>query len=341
MHEPPHRLRLPALLADSPLGFLAALGTLELATRTLDPGCRLSWSGPNQPAVLHCPAPLTLDELADHLQRQLPADPRTEPFPLAPGILSRDRDRDPAAGSPNEPLRMPLSTAHRQLRRYAEDERATGAPHARWFAALVNQLHTAEKNGRPYTTITPLFAPSGRMTLTQSWTDAAVRCRDDPQQLHDALTAWLRRSPGFAGASLDHHSAAPAHVQADGVATQNGLPGATWLALHAFAHYRLTGDGHRRRTTGWAGTPDGPAFTWPVWHPPLSSSAVTTLLEHPLVHRPGHARATHLADLGITAVYRTRRTSLSNSDGALATAQPLWPAPASEPQVHTESPGRT
>jgi hypothetical protein len=334
-----HQLQLPALLADSPLGFLAAVGTLELTTRTLDSGCRLSWSGPHQPALLHTRSPLTLGDLADHLQQQLPHDPETEPFPLAPGILTRDRD--PTPGSPNEPLRMTLPAAHQQLRQYAQAERDTDAPHARWFAALVNQLHTSEKNGRHYTTATPLFAPSGRMTLGQSWTDAAKRCREDPQQLHDALTSWLLRAPGFAGASLDHHSASPAHLQADGIATQNGLPGVTWLALHAFAHYRLTGNGRRRRTTGWTSTTQGLTFTWPVWQPPLTSGAVTTILEHPLIHRATPAHATQLTNLGVTAIYTTRRTRLSNSDGALATAQPLWPTTASEPQVHTETPHRT
>ncbi|RKN03113.1 hypothetical protein [Streptomyces radicis] len=317
-----HQLELPALLSDSPLGFLAALGVLELTTHTLDSGAHLSWQGPAQPALLHTHSPLTIDRLADHLQHQLPTDPEDEPFPVVPGILSRTRH--PTPGSPNEPLRMPFDEAHRQLAEYAHAERTNGAPQARWFTALVNPLHAKnEKNGIPYTTTTPFFAPSGRMTLRQSWAEAATRCRKEPKHLRAALTSWIR-VPGYAGASLDHHSYGPAHLHTDGQPAQHGVPGATWLALHAFAHFRLTGHGDFRGATSWVPTREGRTFTWPAWHPPLPTPAITTLLEHPLLYQP-NPPSTALTDLGVIAIYTARRTRLSNSDGPLQTARPAWP----------------
>ncbi|MCK1817232.1 hypothetical protein MTQ13_23615 [Streptomyces sp. XM4011] len=345
----PHQLTLPALRSDSPLGFLAALGTLEIVTHTLDRAARLSWNGPAQPATLHTTDPLTLTGLAEHLQRQLPRfpekkkgrkkqgqepEPVAEPEPLflAPGLFDRER----APGAPNETLRMPPAAAHAELRRHATAERETGAPQARWFAALVNQLYAEEKPGGQYTTITPFFSPTGRMTLRQSWLDAAEHCHDDPGQLTAALTSWVRVD-GYAGASLDHHSTRLAATQADGKPTQHGVPGATWLALHAFAHYRLTGNGRRPRTTGWHRTT---TFTWPIWRPALTSTAITTLLEHPLIH--AHPRNTsRLTNLGVSAIYTTHRTSLNSSAGPLATAQRTWPPTTSEPQAHPEKPHRT
>ncbi|MDT0446814.1 type I-G CRISPR-associated protein, Cas3-extension family [Streptomyces johnsoniae] len=331
-----HQLTLPALRADSALGFLAALGILELTTHTLDPATGLSWHGPAQPAILHTTHPLTHDQLAHHLQQQLPNDPENEPLPLAPGILSRTR---PNRSSPNEPLRIPAHEAHHQLAHYTQTERDTAAPQARWFTALTNQCHTDEKNGHHYTTITPLFAPSGRMTLRQNWAKAAAHCTDDPHHLKAALTAWAR-VPDYAGASLDHHSHGPAHLHTDGQPAQHGVPGATWLALHAFAHFRLTGNGHHSNTTAWTTTPQGPTLTWPTWHPPLRTTAITTLLEHPLLHHPNPPH-THLTNLGITAIYTTHRTQLSKSQGPLQPAHRTWPPTASEPQAHTETPDRT
>ncbi|MCU4750048.1 hypothetical protein [Streptomyces sp. G-5] len=344
-----HRLTLPALRSDSPLGFLAALGTLEIVTHTLDAAARLSWNGPAQPANLHTTTPLSLPDLANHLHQQLPhipakkkrdkkeeereQEPAVEPEPLllAPGLFARER----APGAPNETLRMPLAAAHEELRRHAAAEREAGAPQARWFAALVNQLHAEEKSGGHYTSITPFFSPAGQMTLRQNWLRAVEKCHSDPQQLTAALTSWVRVD-GYAGASLDYHSSLPAAAQSDGEGAQNGVPGATWLALHAFAHYRPTGNGQRPRTTGWHRTT---AFTWPIWHPPLTTTAITTLLEHPLVHGPRNT--THLTNLGITAIYTTRRTSLHSAAGPLSTAHRTWPPPTSEPQARQKTPHHT
>ncbi|MGW7291866.1 type I-G CRISPR-associated protein, Cas3-extension family [Streptomyces xiamenensis] len=342
-----HQLALPALRSDSPLGFLAALGTLEIVTHTLDAAARLSWNGPAQPANLHTTTPLTLPDLANHLHQQLPhfaakksgkkqkgeQKPVVEPEPLllAPGLF--DRERSP--GAPNETLRMPPAAAHKELRRHATAERETGAPQARWFAALINQLHTEEKRGGHYTSITPFFSPAGQMTLRQNWLRAVEECHNHPQQLTAALTSWVRVEK-YAGASLDYHSSLPAAAQSDGNGVQHGVPGATWLALHAFAHYRLTGNGQRPRTTGWHRTT---TFTWPIWHPPLTTTAITTLLEHPLIHDPRNP--THLANLGIMAVYTTRRTSLNSAAGPLATAHRTWPPATSEPQARQKSPHRT
>ncbi|MFF8990905.1 hypothetical protein ACF09H_13340 [Streptomyces sp. NPDC014983] len=329
-------LELPALLSNSPLGFLAALGVLELTTPALQQPPRLSWRGPAAPAVLHTHQPLTHHDLAGILQDQLPQDPSKEPLKLAPGILSLPRHTAP--GAPNDALRMPIDLALQRLRTHAHAERETGDPTARWFTALVNQLcitppkdeGSKRKTTSPgpdettwYTTTTPLFGRTGRMTLANNWAKAADHCRRDPTHLHGALTAWTR-TDGYTGANLDYHSTGDAHLVSNGKPSQQGVPGATWLALHGFAAFRLTGDTKRPQATGWEQGPDGAALTWPIWHHPLTPTAITTLLEHPLIRKQTRDPA-KLASLGITGIYAAPRISLNQSDGPLQPGQLTHP----------------
>lgn len=341
-----HELELPALLSNSPLGFLAALGVLELTTPALEQAPKLSWRGLAAPAVLHTHQPLTHDTLTGLLHDQLPQDPAKDPLTLAPGILSLPRHTGP--GAPNDALRMPIDLALERLRGHTQAERVTGAPTARWFTALVNQLRitpgkgTGPKGPIPpgfdgmayYTATTPLFAPAGRMTLANNWAKAADHCLRDPTHLHAALTAWSRVDD-YAGANLDYHSLGDAHMVSDGKPAQRGVPGATWLALHGFAAFRLTGTTTRSEATAWEHSPDGPALTWPVWHPPLTTNAITVLLEHPLA-RNETRDPVKLTDLGITGIYTAPRTSGSHSEGPLQPGRLIHPSLSSFPRGGSE-----
>jgi hypothetical protein len=325
-----HELELPALVSSSPLGFLAALGILQLTTPVFDRPARLSWCGPDAPAVLHTDRPFTHQALADLLGSQLPEDPTKEPLPLVPGILSLPRS------GPSDALRMPIDTALHHLRHHTRAQREHNTPTAHWFAALVNQLSIApiEKNPgktRPahgqqpdfFTSSTPLFGRGGQMTLANNWIKAAQECRKDPTHLLAALTAW-RRVDGYAGANLDHHSTGDAHMVSQGKPTQQGVPGATWLALHGFATFRLTGDTTYAQATSWDRTGPNGALTWPIWQPPLTTTSINTLLEHPLVRAPNPDPA-KLHNLGVTAVYTAPRTRLPQADGPLQPGHRVHP----------------
>lgn len=325
-----HQLELPALLSDSPLGFLAALGILELTEPQLAQPPRLSWQGPAAPAVLHTHEPLHHAQLAELLQAQLPEHPAKEPLDIAPGILSLPKEKN----APNDALRMPIRLALQRLGEHTRAERENGSSGARWFTALVNQLRIAPKdptnragqreapNDTWFTTTTPLFAPGGQMTLANNWTKAAEHCQKHPQQLLTALTGW-QRIEGYTGANLDHFSTGDAHMASHGKPSQQGVPGATWLALHGFATLRLTGNTRHGATTSW-NTTTGPAFTWPIWHPPLTRTAITTLLEHPTVRTPT-PNPTKLQALGVIALYTAPRTHLTNSYGPLKPGQRTYP----------------
>ncbi|MFJ4517499.1 hypothetical protein [Streptomyces sp. NPDC088816] len=342
-----HQLKLPALHSDDPLGFLAALGVLELAEAALGQTVRLSWRGLAAPAVLHTDQSLTLTQLVELLAGFLPVEPAKEPLPAAPGILGLPRDTSP--GAPNDALRMPIEQAHRLLRDLATAERLDNDPRARWFAALVNQLCVTpakktkdepqrEQQGATtaasavppqgpvwYAESTPLFAASGQMTLANNWVKAAEQCRRQGAHVSAALTGWTR-VPDYTGANLDHRSAGDASMTGDGKPSQQGVPGATWLALHAFATFRLTGDTMTSAATAWDSSGDLPALIWPVWTSPLSRTSIRALLEHPLVRADNLARFDQsLTNLGLVGVCSATRTKLSNSYGPFEAGRVLWP----------------
>ncbi|TGA99685.1 hypothetical protein [Streptomyces sp. MZ04] len=339
MPHPNHKLELPALYGSSPLGFLAALGTLHLTTHLLDQAPRLSWADADAPAILHTHQPFTHHAFAELLATQLPPkppnkEPSKDPLALVPGILTQPRHPEP--GSPNDPLQMPIDTALIQLRAYAHTERQHDDVHARWFSALVNSLSTipgkdhkanTPQKGRPdknqtlYTRTTPYFGRSGQMTLPNNWAKAAELCLKSPAHLHAALTRW-QRIDNYAGANLDYHSTGDAHMVSHGKPTQQGVPGATWLALHGFVAFRLIGNSNRPSATSWDTT--NHAFTWPIWHRPLTATAITTLLEHPQVRAPEPDQS-KLRNLGVTALYAAPRTRLAHGDGPLQPGRRLIP----------------
>ncbi|MFE4972886.1 hypothetical protein ACFRAR_12315 [Kitasatospora sp. NPDC056651] len=368
-----HQLELPALRSDDPLGFLAALGILELTTATLPTEPYLHWKGPAGAAVLTTDQPLTLDTLTELLTTHLPPKPATtarttgEPadsaetedgegedadaagtggevwdsFPHVPGLLTRPRE-DPTA--PNEALRMRVDTAHQTLRELAQSERETGDRHARWFTSLTNVMcfeDTKPKTGKNdpgpaeesgsvtvrRTPVTPLIAAAGQMTITGLMQKAVLGCRKDPRQIRSALDGW-RRVSDYASANFDHRSLGDAHTNSEGKAYQRGAPGPTWLALHALATFRLTATGRTQAAASWDTTDSRGALRWPAWTPPLTTTDVTVLLEHPAVRatEPDTNRnAGMLTNLGVTALYTAPRTGLKQSNGPLAASRHLWP----------------
>ncbi|MGW4812517.1 type I-G CRISPR-associated protein, Cas3-extension family [Kitasatospora cineracea] len=365
-----HQLELPALHADDPLGFLAALGILELTTATLTAKPRLHWNGPAGPAVLTTDQPLTLDTLTDLLTTHLPPKPTPtagqpddttdtdaqddedtsaagtrneswDPFPHVPGLLTRTREDTTA---PNEALRLRVDTAHHTLRELAQAERETANRQARWFASLTNVMcfedHTPKigkndpepaEGSKPTavrrTPVTPLIAAAGQMTITGLAQRAVLGCHNDPRQIRSALDGW-RRVPDYASANFDHRSLGDAHTNSEGKPYQRGAPGPTWLALHALATFRLTATDRTQAATSWDTTNRRGALRWPAWTPPLTSAAVTVLLEHPAVRATEPAtnhNTAMLTDLGVTALYTAPRTGLKQSNGPLAASRHLWP----------------
>lgn len=315
---------LPALRSGSPLGFLAALGVLQLLHEEghlpslgwqpqLGGAAVIEASGLDDLGAVVS----VLRRMSEQLAEARCALPRSGPqLPL------------PKPHSGPDPMRMKPADLQQRLR-LAVEAGGRSCPDANILLHLVNALAVDDK-GRVLTS--PLHSPSGQMYLRKDFDDALAQARQG-DELYSALTAWRRR-PGT-GANLDTRALRDAAALPSGEAANSAAWGATWLALQAVPLVRLTGDGRRSATTLWQRIPDnrGRRQTWmvyPVWTRPLDRPAVVAMLELPgleLISDDQHERprtratAAQLGAYGISVVMRARRQGLSNSAGALGPAE--------------------
>lgn len=273
---------LPALVGTEPLGFLAALGVLQLLD---SPGIGLSWDEASRTARLHGPF-AGVDEVAEALADIVRMCPKDQ---LVPGL---DQDLLPGRSSTSgpDPARIDLD-GYRAL--LATDP---GPDRAAWISTLWTDL-SDDANGR--CARTPFGAPEGQQTYRSMFANPAAHVAEDPTLwMLDALTAWTR-VPGCTGEALDSRALREA-AELPGVTQVYGTPGATFLAICSLRLFPLSGNGvlsggddklrHRteRLAVGWYRTPRGvrPArsvFAWPLWHQPLGLPGVRSLVDHPEV----------------------------------------------------------
>jgi hypothetical protein len=295
-----HIVEIPALDGRSPLGFLAALGLLNLLDGVIPGPARLSFSPNNGTAVLH--SPLTS---VDDVTRQLGAITAAAADDAAiPGIDPRFPLR---AGTGADPMRRQRDD-YRQFA--AEIRQIDPRAAAYWLPHLLTDL-AVDGNGRA--DLTPYTAPSGKQNLRTFFTKPLREVRASPGRIHEALTGW-RRAEGFTGEYLDHHVLnAAADDPAGRAGAENGVPGATWLATMALPLLRITGDGHNIAATLWHRTERRHVMIWPLWHQPLDRPAVQALLDHPCLIPADPAptvRSTAWPALGVFAVYGAEREQI-------------------------------
>jgi len=339
------RLVCPALRNDDTLGFLAALGLLELCGSALHLHPSLGWEGQGGAAVLDVEVE-NLDELAARLHAvaaSMAAEDLVTPAPwskLVPARLSklqRDALKVQLGNEmpPNDTLRMPAATAasHYREAQARELESGGGDPlSARWLVALVSQLASDAKARR----IAPLLPMSNQMTAYQqlrSFRDVVIAT---PVLLSEALVRWHRvgdqpKHKGIgAGAYLDSRALRDAVTTGSGETDNLAVAGATWLALNAIPFFPQAGEARRGRAVGWAAVRgQGFELVWPVWTELLDRAAVSCLLSHPAVPAPSpsrdhrissasvNRRRRELVALGVIAVCRSARRPLPNSNGVL------------------------
>ncbi|MGI8683662.1 MAG: type I-G CRISPR-associated protein, Cas3-extension family [Acidimicrobiales bacterium] len=339
---------LPALRSDDALGFLAALGVVELLSRTEQLGARLGWEGVGGAAVLQVDvADADIGAVAERF-RTVAVGLRDEgrPVPCDAGLIQArvspaERKVRKAAGieEKNDPMRAAPVVVRDRLRAVAALELAGDEATPRWASGLVTMLGI-DRDGNCI--LTPLYAPAGQQVLGQLF-EKYARLAAEPGALLDALVAW-RRVPDT-GANLDYRDLRDAVVSARGDAENATVPGAIWLALMASPLFRQVGDGRHSGAVGWA--PDRPGgrprnLVWPVWTGLRSPEAVEVLLAHPDVRDAARPRAgskepapdarrrgrtaRHLDALGVIAVCSAGRTPLGNADGPLQAARVVWPA---------------
>ncbi len=334
----------PALRNDDTLGFLAALGLLELTTQVLDmPNVRLGWTGVGGHAVL-ADAAVDRSGLIDALhglaERTLTAG-RVVPVDspdLIRAPVSDDERRRRAEGLgvkqiPLDPLKMVWSDAAAWLAQVSADAADGDSGPVRWALALVNQLAGVDDaNLGRVQALTPLYSPSGRMTLYSLFRDATTAAAGSATMLDEALGGWARHVG--AGGNLDQRALVTGADTSSGTAGPMHVPGATWLALMSIPFFRQAGDGGTgRAAVSWTLPRRGSTqLRWPVWAEPLDHTSVGVLLSHPAVSgwlaRPNASQGRDaerrwsqagqaLRAIGVDAVCTTSRLAMDKSAGAL------------------------
>lgn len=331
------RLKLPALRANDSLGVLAALGLFEVCTSGLGVEARLGWSDPAGFAVMSSPftdlaqLAAAVAAYATDLSRTGRLTPADDPALITPPLGTQARKQLEDAGA-LDPMKMLADGAVRRYQTLQDRELdGSGSVDAGWLTALVGQLSLARRDS-PERRLTPLYSPSGQMTMYQLFRDALAGVVTRPAVLTEALSGW-RRVKGT-GANLDSRALIDAADAAGGEAANRHVPGATWLALQSAPWFPQVGDGVTGEAVGWHYPSGGARFRYPVWTPLLGPSAVRVVLSHPAVRwRPAaltptrrDTAAEQRRALGVCALYEAGRRALSKSAGPLQPPDLLWQA---------------
>ncbi len=303
-----NEVRLPALTGDSPLGVLAAFGVLRLLDQFSDDSPKLSWDPGSRMAVLHGRRD-SVDAVVDDLQ--LIVD-QIDDDSVLPGVAQGFPPPGAAPDGLRAPQRRLRETVEPILADIREPERVEALS---WLASLVTDL-AADDKGRAATS--QFTATIAQQTMATMLTKPLEAIRRDSDYLRQALVSW-RRVPGTTGEYLDHRALWDATDDGSGEANMRGVPGATWLALMSYPLLRTTASmRHRALSSGWHTTTlsGGRAYSelrLPLWEQPISSAAVTALVEHPALEKcvmsgSGSLLMTDaLCALGIFSVCRARR----------------------------------
>lgn len=258
-----HEVHLTALQARNPLGFLAAVGTLEVAARFY-PDARLSWAGTLNP-------------------RAVLTGPSTEDLHSAVG-----QDQADVVGSPvlNWPRRDPkddLKVRPDELSAWAQEiqDHVIGRPGQDWvsdlWCGLVSEFGI-DNNGNSKPTHFHFTAGQQRFL-----TMVRLLAQTPPERFDEAwFGPWRMDSPapvlGFD--NREDRSFALRALNPAGEKKQ-GVPGADWLAFRALALYPTASFGGKLRTRGCAANWKVSEFRWPVWRRPLTRDSVSSLLGDP------------------------------------------------------------
>jgi hypothetical protein len=269
-------LPLPALDGQTPLGFLAALGVLQLVTEHTDHPARLAWSPHDGTAILHTAHP-HIDALIDDLTATVATIPTDGVLPGLPVDF-------PPPGAAPDKLRLTRTALTQYAFKIPQPE---GPAIERWIASLITDL-ALDKDHRAATSL--YTAPSGKQSMRTMLEKPLAMIRANPTLLREALLAW-RRYSGVTGEYLDHRVLHDAVDSPQGQPSERGVPGATWLALMSYPLLHTTAAAGQPSTTCWQdlGPPTGRRMIYPLWAAPLDPHATRALLTHPVLRhaQPG------------------------------------------------------
>ncbi|WP_147680560.1 hypothetical protein [Actinomyces ruminicola] len=267
------QVKFPALVGESPLAILAAIGAFRLIHDFVDDDARLSWDPNDRAPVLHSRL-ATVDAVAEELSEIVAEMPEDVVVPRGPSGF-------PPPGEAPDKLRL------KQGQLYEQFGIAPPSPVVqKWLASLVTDL-VADDKGRG--AISQFTAPAGKQSMSTMLEKPLRLVQSEPEYLRQALVGW-RRVSGVTGEYLDHRANWDSGEDGRGKAEMRGVPGATWLALMSYPLWTTTAAGKQPRTSGWHSQPVGrgyrrsaPELRLPLWREPLGLAALKALVEDPVL----------------------------------------------------------
>ncbi|QHO91419.1 hypothetical protein CWT12_09025 [Actinomyces sp. 432] len=301
------QVKFPALIGESPLAILAAIGTFRLIHDFADDDARLSWDPDDRAPVLHSIL-ASIDAVVEELSELVAEMPEDVVVPGGPPGF-------PPPGEAPDKLRLKQGQLYE---RFGVD---TPSPVVqRWLASLVTDL-VADPQGRG--AISQFTAPAGKQSMATMLEKPLRLVQSEPEYLRQALIGW-RRVPGVTGEYLDHRANWDSGEDGRGKAEMRGVPGATWLALMSYPLWTTTAAGQQVRTSGWHSQPVGrddrrsaPELRLPLWREPLGLAAVKALVEDPVLDGKWDAvEQDKLRVMGIFHVCRAHRRKAEGQKSA-------------------------
>jgi hypothetical protein len=310
-------IELPALRADRIVGYLAALGVLQLTSDQLgDPGATLAWpDGGRRGAVVTTSVAADVEALAASLFGVCEEmRSRAQLLPGVDGLPLRGEKSDPMNSLSFEDARG-LAITHRDDLRASE-----------WLVSMANLSAPADDGslGRSrWWAVGP-----GPVTIAGTLTKA-LDIVADSAAIVSALTDWRRHD--WVGGYLD----VGADVGKERIAgtrqrdeSKAAVIGATWLALMAtrwFPQRAIRSD--LSETVGWQIVDRRPFFRYGVWPMALDATAVRCLLDHPVVRSPDRSdrQSDRLRALEVTEVWQSVRSRSGNNNTSVTHPEQVWP----------------
>lgn len=258
-----NELVLTGLDGSNPLGFMAALGVLEVLS---DPGevATLRWrqDGVWRP-IIAAPG-LDLETLLARIERD-----RLSCASEAALDLEYGGTRD---------LKPPPGVFRAYLQALVEGSSPTARRGVDWAAAFATDV-AVDNNGN--TKPTALHFTAGQ----QTWLSMVQKLRDELtlDDLREALLGPWRYERTLPVLGWDSTASRDYALRASNPSFDKkaGVPGADWLAVRGLPFLPAVPDGRRVSTTGCTGEWKTGRFSWPLWDVALTRSVVRSLLRIP------------------------------------------------------------
>ncbi len=300
-------IKLRALSAGTPIGFLAALGAFRHTSQMTEQlgNVRLRWErkGSAWSAILVASREADEQSLLSLLVE------RVQNLGVRPELAWADQIKK------NSPEKF-------------RDAIAQNANRADWFAAFGTELALSKENTLKST---DLDMTGGQQKFLSKLRDASAAL-SAPEETRTLLAEalfgpWQYRPSRKASELENSHSLGldPSTIlqgaftadEPAGIKDKRGVRGAIWLAFESMPLFPCAVSNGRLRTTGFTEEYDGRNwkhyFEWGVWEAPLTTTAIQTLLQQ--------SRDEWTRQRGISERFRSERVNLNKDYYSLAPAE--------------------